>query len=178
MKLFEDDYIPLIENINAKHVFVDLPVHLVGKRGMNLETLKFLRGVVMNRKIRTNYIKKLISLDPKVIPVISTYSEVTGEIGSIALQESEIRPHFKTLAFRTFFKTFSRDINQIKDLIKSTDYVIMDWEEMELDLDDGDLQDIVEDLNKLDCTVIILVILFLKILLMKGIDHGKIVQTL
>lgn len=177
-KLFEDDYIPLIRSINAKHVFVDLPVHLEEKTGMKIETLKFLRSVVKNREIRTEYIKKFIPLGPKVIPIISTYSEITGERGSISLQEKAIRPHFKSLAFRTFFKTFTRDIQQIRKLADKNDYIIMDWEEMELDLDDSDVQDVIEDLNKLDCNVIIHRNPLPKGITMKGIDHGKIVDTI
>ena len=177
-KTFEDVYLPLIRSITADRVFVDLPVQLKAVRGMKSKTLLFLRTVVTKREQRTEYLKKLIPVAPKVIPVISTYSEVTGERGSITLQEREIRPHFKTLAFRTFFKTFPRDFTQLRDLVHRDDYIIMDWEDMELDLNDGDQQDIVEDLKKLNCNVIIHRNPFPKDITNVGLDHGKIVDTI
>lgn len=177
-KLFEDDYIPLIRNIDAKHVFVDLPIHLDGKRGMNFETFKFLQSVVSNREIRTEYTKKLIPLAPKVIPVISTYFKRTGKPDSITLQEKELRPHFKVIAFRTFMGTFFQDIKQIRLLLKNTDYIIMDWEDNELDITDGDQSDIVELLKTLDCTIIVHRNAFPKNITMVGLEHGKIINTI
>ena len=178
VKLFEDDYIPLISDINAKHVFVDLPVHLKPIRGMQPQTLLFLRTVVTKREQRTEYLKKLIPVAHKAIPVISTYSEVTGERRSITLQEREIRPHFKTIAFRTFLETFTRDILQIRDLVHRDDYIIMDWGVTELDLSDDDLLDIVEELKKLDCNVITHRNPFPKDITNKGLNHGEIVDTI
>jgi len=177
-KTFEDVYLPLIEDIKAERVFVDLPVHLKPIRGMQKPSLHFLTKVVSKREMRTEYIKKFIPFASKVIPVISTYVEITGEQGSITLQEKEIRQHFKTIAFRTFFNTYTRDISQIRDLVQDDDYIIMDWGEMELDSDDGDIRDITEDLNKLDCNVIIHRNPFPKGITMKGIDHGKIVEII
>lgn len=177
-KTFEDVYIPLTRSIKAERVFIDLPIHLKPIRGMKRPTLVFLKSVITNRQQRTIYLKKLIPVASKVIPVISTYSEVTGERGSITLQENEIRSYFKTIAFRTFFKTFTRDIQQIRDLVYDDDYVIMDWKDMELDLDDGDLQDIVEDLNKLNCNVIIHRNPIPNDITNVGLDHSKVVDTI
>lgn len=154
-KTFGNVYVPLIESIKAEQVFVDLPVHLKPSKGMKNPTLLFLRKVVAKREVRTEYIKKLKPVSSKVIPVISTYSEVSGERSSIKLQEKELRTEFDRLAFRTFFNTFLRDILQIRSVVQKNDFVIMDWEEMELDLSDGDIQDIVDELEDLDCNVII-----------------------
>lgn len=177
-KTFENVYLPIIRSIEAERVFVDLPVHLKPDRHMKKPTILFLRKVVANREKRTEYLKKFIPVASIVIPVISTYSEVTGERGSITLQENDIRPFFNTIAFRIFFNTFSRDITQIKALIHSDDYVMMDWGEMELDLDDGDIQDVVEELEKLDCNVIVHRNPFPKDITNSGLDHGKIIDTI
>ncbi len=177
-KSFEDDYLPFISNIDAKQVFLDLPVHLEEGKGMKIETLEFLRSVVKKREIRTEYIKKLIPLGPKVIPVISTYSEVNGEIGSISIQEWQIRPYFKRLAFRTFPKTFDRDLPQIRDSINDNDYIIMDWGNLELDLDDGEIQDIVGQLIELDCHIITHRNSFPTDITMSGLEHDKIVESI
>src|SRR5258708_6238510 len=76
-KSFEEVYIPLISTVKAKHVFVDLPIHLKVSTGMKLETVEFLQSVVLKREKRTEYLKKFKILNSKVIPIISTYSGVT-----------------------------------------------------------------------------------------------------
>lgn len=177
-KTFEDVYLPLIESIKAEHVFVDLPTHLKSIRGMKKPTMRFLTNVVVKREKRTEYLRKFASYATKVIPVISTYSEITGERGSITLQENEIRSFFKTIAFRTFFNTFSRDFHQIEKLVKDDDYVIMDWEQTELDMNDEDIQEIVEDLNTLNCNVIIHRNPFPLDLTNVGLDHENVVKTI
>ncbi len=177
-KIFEDVYLPLIRNIKAKKVFVDLPVQLKADRGMKRETFLFLRTVVTKRDQRTEYMKKFAPLAAKVIPVISTYSQLTGERGSITIQVNEIRPDFNTLAFRTFPETFARDIVQIQAVIKSTDYLIMDWGDMELDLEDEDQLDIIEDLKKLKCTVITHRNPFHKDITNVSLEHGEIVEKI
>lgn len=152
---FESEYLPLLKSINAKHVFVDLPIHLKRFRGMKDETLNFLLGVILKREMRTEYLKKLSLLSDKLIPVISSYSQITAERGSIIKQEKELRPDYKTLAFRTFMETFFNDIQQIEPLLKTTDFLIMDWGDRELDITDDDQNEIVEYLRDIKCTVII-----------------------
>jgi hypothetical protein len=154
-KTFEEVYIPLIANINSQKVFIDLPVHLKEKRGMKKETLSFITGIVSRRTSRTEYLKKLGSLSSKVIPVISTYFNRTNEIDSIRLQEADLRPTFNALAFRTFRDSFSRDIGQIKSIARKNDYLIMDWEDSDLDIEDPEMEEINSELSALKCTVII-----------------------
>jgi hypothetical protein len=154
-KTFEEVYLPLIANVNAQKVFVDLPVHLKEKRGMKKATLSFITGVISRRSSRTEYLKKLSPLSKKVIPVISTYFGRTNERDSIRLQEIDLRPIFSTLAFRTFRDSFSRDITQLQSIVRKNDYVIMDWEDSELDLEDPEVEEINGRLSALDCTIII-----------------------
>ena len=177
-KIFEDVYLPLLESIKVEQVFVDLPVHLKPDRQMKRPTILFLRNVVANRHIRTEYLKKFTPLSSKVIPVISTFSQVTGELGSITIQEKDLRPFFKTIAFRTFFNTFSSDITQIKALIQKDDYVIMDWGGMELDADDDDIMDIVVELEKLNCNVIVHRNPFPSSITLSGLVHGEIIDNI
>jgi len=97
---------------------------------------------------------KLASLKDFIIPVISTYSQITGERGSIRLQEQALRSTFTNIAFRTFMETFSTDIEYIKELARRDDYVLMDWGNNDLDLTEGDQEDIVKELQGLNCTII------------------------
>lgn len=152
-KKFEEVYLPIIANINARKVFVDLPVHLKEKRGMKKQTLSFITGVISRRPSRTEYLKKLSSLSDKIIPVISTYYGRTNERDSIRLQEIDLRPTFNTLAFRTFRDSFSRDITQIQSIVRKNDYVIMDWGDSELDVEDPEIEEINSQLSALKCVI-------------------------
>lgn len=153
-KAFEESYLPLIKQIKSEKVFIDLPVQLKQNDKMNSESLLFLRTVVTVRDKRTEYMLKLASLKDFIVPVISTYSQITGERGSIKLQEQALRSTFTTLAFRTFIETFSTDLAYIKELARSEDYVLMDWSNTDLDITEGDQEDIVKELRELKCTVI------------------------
>jgi len=176
-KTFEGDYIPFIKNIKSERVFVDLPVHLNAETGMKIETFKFLRGIVAKREKRTEYMKKLIPLAEKVIPVVSSYSQITGKT-EITVQENELRESFKTIAFRTFMKTFFQDMKQIEPLLNKTDYVIMDWDNEALDLEDGDQVDIVDHLKKLKCNVIVHRNSFTSSITNTGLTHGELVDAI
>jgi len=177
-KTFENVYIPLIESIKADKVFIDLPVHLPQSRSTKPPTLLFLRAVVTNREKRTEYLKKFKPVASKVIPVISSYLQVSGEGNSISLQEKEIRKDFKTLAFRTFIETFPQDIAQIKKTIKPNDFIIMDYENEELDKTDGDIQDIIADFKNLNCNIIIHRNQIPKDVTMTRLDHGNMIDTI
>lgn len=178
VKTFEESYFPIIRDIKSKYVLVDLPVHLYPKTGMQNETLLFLNSVIAKREVRTKYMQKLIPYAHKVIPIISTYIEVSGEKNTIVLQEEELREDFEILAFRTFPKTFFRDIPQIFEVIQPTDFLIMDWGETVLDKEDDDQLDIIEELKKLKCHIVIHRNPFPLDLTNSGLDHGSRVTSI
>lgn len=178
VKSFEKVYLPLIQEIKAKRVFVDLPNHLDTVRGMNPDVILFLKTVVYLRKERTEYMKKLSSLANKVIPVLSTYSQITNEIGSITKQADDLRPLFKVLAFRTFPKTFSLDMPQIEKLVRRNDYVIIDFGNREVDMDDPDLQEIGEALRRIDCNIVIHRNAFPMDITLSKLSHNEVVDII
>ena len=175
-KTFESIYIPLIKSIKAEKVFIDLPIHLPQKRNTKSPTLLFLKTVVTNREKRTEYLKKLKPVSSIVIPVISSYLQISGEGDSISLQEKEMRDDFETLAFRTFIETFSQDIEQIKKSIKPNDFIIMDFQNNDLDETEGVIQDIIQDFNKLNCNIIIHRNQIPEDVTMTGINHGSMID--
>lgn len=131
-KHFHEIYIPTLKSIKSEKVFVDLPVHLKLSTKMKKEVIEFLRSVIGDRKVRTEYLLSLNSLSDKIIPVISTYSQRTGEPNSIVLQESDLRVGYDTLAFRTSELTFSNDMNQITSIAQPHDYLFVDLENYDL----------------------------------------------
>lgn len=153
-KKFEEVYLPIIRSIKAKKIFVDLPTSIRESKGMNPEAIAFLTKVIASRTIRTQYMLKFGVMSDRVIPVISTYFDRTNEKGSINLQEADLRPTFNVLAFRTFQRSFNRDISQIKAIANQHDYVIMDWDDTVVEADDPEHQQIITKLKELPCTII------------------------
>jgi Beta protein len=153
---FELEYLPLIGKINAQKVFVDLPVHLKPDKKMPNEIIDFLSRISGDHNTKVTYYNKLLPYAPKIIPVISSYMDITGKTGSVANQEKGLRKNFPKLAFRCFSLGTLRDLIEIKKVIKPEDYLFIDWEEIDIDLvNNYEHQDIVAELKTFTCTVII-----------------------
>lgn len=175
-KKFHEIYLPTLRKIKSDRVFVDLPVHLKVTSKMKKEVIEFLRGVVGKRDVRTSYLLSLRSESDKIIPVISTYSQRTGEPNSIKLQESDLRPSFNTLAFRTSGITFSNDMVQIKAVLQQQDFLIVDLEERCLaNSDDMEAIEFMLDYIKTfsGCHVVLMNSPIDHRITNTGLDHGK-----
>jgi hypothetical protein len=156
-KTFEECYLNILKNIKCSKLFVDLPVHMKEQKGVQTDVLEFLRKVVAIRKHRTEYMIKLKPLANRIIPVISTYSDRTGEPNTIISQEGDLRPHFENLAFRTFPKTFTSDIKQIEKIALKNDYLIVDLDDYEANPNDDDLEIILQKLKQFNqCHILII----------------------
>lgn len=176
-KQFNEIYIPILNKINSKKIFVDLPVHMNDDKKVKPEVLSFLRKIVGRRELRTSYLNSLSSISDKLIPVISTYSQRTGEINSILLQEKDLRTNYNNLAFRTSPKTFKNDIKQIDEIAQKQDYLIVDLEDLLPDPQDEEIIDVIERLKKFDkCHIIVVRSAINSNITNVGLDHGKIVK--
>lgn len=123
---FEEVYISLISDISATNVFVDLPLYLKERPSMQDETLAFSRSVISNKGKRTEYLNRLASLNPKVIPVISSYLQRTGEMHTIKDQVNVLRNNFDSICFRSQYNHFLDDWDEIRNLATSSDFIILD----------------------------------------------------
>lgn len=172
---FHEVYIPVLRAIKSEKVFVDLPVQIKTSRRMKTEVLQFLTKVVGNRIERTSHLLDLNPVSKKIIPVISTYAQRTGEPNSILLQEGDLRLIFDHLAFRTSSLTFTNDMQQISKVVTEKDYLFIDLEEYSLSSDD-DLYsfDFMLDFirNFTTCPVIILNSPIHHTTTNSGLDHG------
>lgn len=178
IKTFEEIHLEIINRINAPKVFIDLPVHMKESNRVKPEVLSFLRKVVASRQQRTNYMIKLFPLSKKIIPVISTYSQRTGELNSIKLQESDLRPYFNNLAFRTVPSTFNNDLVQIQAIAQKQDYLIVDLDTYPADPNDEDVLDILDKLKTfVKCHIIIVRSAMDDSITNVGLDHGKKVKS-
>ncbi|WP_166334443.1 beta family protein [Sphingobacterium chungjuense] len=175
-KTFDQEYLPTLERIKSEKIFLDLPVHLKSSRKMTPEVLNFLRGVIEKREERTKYIILLQKLSDKIIPVISTYSQLTAEQNSIISQSNDLRSIYKTLSFRTSSTTFYNDMEQIKKVIEPQDYLFVDLEEYCLSNED-DLYSIEFMLNEIEnfkqCHVVYINSPIARSTTNSGLDHGK-----
>lgn len=154
---FEEYHGPILWKIHSEKVFVDLPTHMKPEKGMYKDVVKFIKTVTTVRKQKTAYLIKLKNYSQKIIPVISTYSQITGEPNSIKLQEADLRVHFNTLAFRTFPLTFENDLKQIESVAQSQDFLIVDLGDYIADPTNDDIIPIVEKLknfNKCHITIV------------------------
>jgi septum formation topological specificity factor MinE len=176
-KNFESVYLALIHQIKARHVFVDLPIQVKPFNSMKPESIQFLTTVVRDRHSRTEYLKRLNPLRKKIIPVISSYFEMTNERESIKLQEADLRPTYDVLAFRTTYDNLSRDFKQLKTVMLPQDYLIVDWCENDVDNKNDDNQERAEMLHNLEGTIIIHRNSIPNDVTNVGLDHGKMVTN-
>lgn len=156
-KLFEEIYSDLINNINAQKVFLDLPMYLKESGSMQEEILGFSRGTISNRTKRTNAIKKFAALNQKVIPVISSFIQKTGEANTLRLQANDLRPDFVSIAYRLIVSTFDIDWQEVTQIATTHDYIILDLDIIAPYPTSPVLRKIVQQLNAFNtCPIIVL----------------------
>jgi hypothetical protein len=174
---FEELVIPILWKIPSKKVFVDLPVHMNPDKKVQEDVVRFIKSIVENRIEKTKYLLKLKSIASKIIPVISTYSQITGEIDSIKLQEKDLRPHFTSLAYRTLPLTFENDLLQIEAIAQPKDFLIVDLNDYVADPEDEDIIPIVERLKEFKkCHITIVRSAMDHRITNVGLEHGLIVH--
>jgi hypothetical protein len=171
-KNFSSFYLPIIGRIKASRVLVDLPLYLKPGVKRKKETTEFLTSIRSMDK-RTALIKSLNLLADRIIPVISSYAHITGQPQTIVKQANDLRAKFSVLAFRTFLNSFNQDKGQILSCVQPTDYLIMDWEENELDDADLDIMEIVNTLSEFNCTIVLNRNPFPKDFKNVNINHGE-----
>jgi hypothetical protein len=174
---FEELVIPILWKIPSKKVFVDLPVHMKADKKVQEDVVRFLKGIVAKRSEKTKYLIKLKDIASKIIPVISTYSQITGEMDSIKLQEKDLRPHFTCLAYRTLPLTFENDLHQIEAIAQPQDFLIVDLNDYVADPEDEDIIPIVERLKAFKkCHITIVRSAMDHTITNVGLEPGQIVQ--
>lgn len=152
---FASYHLDLIKGIKAKNVFIDIPMHFKVQNNTKDPIKKFMRQMT-NMDNRNARLLELSSAADKIIPVISTYFNITGRRGSFAKQESVLRKKFPRIAFRIFADKFEDELSAIEMLIQPNDFVIVDFVEDEINLTYADTQDIQDRLEYFDtCPVII-----------------------
>lgn len=125
-RTFGDIHNELINEINAQHVFIDLPVYLKQTGATKDEVVAFSLRIINNLDRRCEYINMLAGSNPKAIPVISSYLLNRGEQGTIEQQHLLLRDNFERIAYRLFPLSFGVDFPIVQQLIRPTDYLIID----------------------------------------------------
>ena len=123
---FENIHNELIQNIQAQHVFVDLPIYLKQSGSVQDDVVAFSLSVIDNPDKRCEYLNKLSISNPKAIPVISSYLIKTGAIGTIEQQFVLLSPNFERIAFRLSPLSFKEDFPIVANLVRPNDYIIID----------------------------------------------------
>jgi hypothetical protein len=173
---FRDIYLELIGEIQANRVFVDLPNYLKQTGSVQDEVLSFSLAVSNNLERRTEYLNLLSGNREKVIPVISSFLLMTGEIDSIQRQFAALSPNFDSVAFRIFPTSFIEDFPIVKSLARPVDYFIIDLDQISPFPKSPPLRPIVSELKAFTgcCKVLLRSAINNEIQNVK-LDHGKVV---
>lgn len=119
-------YAELIASINAQKILIDIPSYLRLTSGTNNEVVAFMRSVAENMETRINFLDQFHDIE-KVIPVISSLIQITGETNTIRPQFLKLSEIYPNIAFRTFHNTFERDIDEIRECMRAqSDILIYD----------------------------------------------------
>lgn len=176
-KSFEAVYFPVISSIKSKYVFVDLPVHFDQKKKTKKDVLEFLRTVADKRAVRTEHMIKLAPLADRVIPVISSYFQKTGEGSTIIKQEKDLRSTFKKLAFRVLLTNIESDLQQVIQVAQPQDYLILDLQETEANIACDEIKELSHTLRSFsNCPIIILRSVVNKSITNTGLKHGELID--
>lgn len=177
-KTFESCYSSVINSIKAVKVFVDLPTHLRPTRNMKKESLTFLRTVVTKRVKRTEYVLKLKRLSNKIIPMISSYQQISGEVDSIFLQAQDLKNHFPSIAYRIMIPTYEQDIQEIKRCVRENDFIFVDYENDEIDENDWEALEIKKAIQDINAHKIIHRNQIPDSTTMTGLEHTERIETI
>ncbi|HTN19785.1 MAG TPA: hypothetical protein VL125_04885 [Pelobium sp.] len=177
-KTFEEIHLPVIAAIKSKKVFVDLPAHFIERKDTQPAVISFMTSIVNKRELRTSFMKKFNVLSDKVIPVISTYFHKTNELNTIVSQANDLRPTYSTLCFRTCLSSYKNDILQIKKVFQSQDFILLDLENCEVDINDPEIEEMINVLSDFDKSHFFLIRSALdKNMTNIGMKHGEIIDT-
>lgn len=115
-----------INAIKASKVLVDLPVYIKDTTSMPTEVVSFNRTTLSNLERRIEFFSMLEPSAQKVIPVVSSLLNKTGETDSITNQIIELRKIFPSVAVRTFTNSLDSDVQEIQDNLTAEDILIYD----------------------------------------------------
>lgn len=125
-QIYIQRYKKLLTNVNSKKILLDLPVYLRVGANTNQEVIRFFRGIISNLQRRIDYYNNYITLNRKIIPVISSLTPQTGQTDTIIAQFNALSPNYQRVAFRLFLNDFQDSINEIRSCIRETDIIIYD----------------------------------------------------
>jgi len=111
---------------NFERILVDLPTYIRDTPSMQDEVLAFNRTTLSNLQRRVDFFTMLQPAAAKVIPVVSSLFNKTGEANSITNQIVALRDIYPVIAVRTFTSTFDNDFEEIRANLTANDILIYD----------------------------------------------------
>lgn len=173
---FEQIYLDLIRSVRARHVFVDLPNYLKPSGSMKDEVVSFVRTATEHLEDRIEYVLRLSAESDKIIPVIPSYLIKTGETNSIGRQFLALTDHFSRLAYRISPLSFREDFQEVRDLARAQDFVIIDMDTIAPYPKSPPLRPIVAELSRFNtcCKVLLRSAINTEIQNVK-LEHGQVV---
>ena len=117
-----------ITQAHATRVLVDLPVYIRDTSSMQDDVLSFNRTMLSNIDRRIAFFESLAPAREKVIPVMSSLLQKTGEVGTLSTQIQAARNTFDTIAIRSFTSSFEADFGEIQAHLAPGDILIYDMD--------------------------------------------------
>ncbi|MBS4028502.1 MAG: hypothetical protein KGZ58_07675 [Ignavibacteriales bacterium] len=123
----EKIYKDLIESVNTKKILVDLPIYLSPTPSTADEVIKFFRNTISRLDKRISFYSSLNTISAKVIPVVSSLAQETGEIDTVKTQFNSLKNYFSSIAFRIFFNGFEHSMTELRGCsMRDADIIIYD----------------------------------------------------
>lgn len=150
-------YSCVILAIKSDKVFVDIPFQLKLAKKTKVDVINFLTA--MRSVEKRNKALLELSLADKMIPVISSYHNVTGVPGTIKKQVDQLRPTFRRLAFRISAKDpqFESELDQVEPFLTSSDHLLVDFDYDAVDTTNSYTSEIKKRLSEITvCPIVII----------------------
>jgi hypothetical protein len=112
----------------------------------------------------------------KMIPVICSYRNISGQTGTFQKQAADLRVKFKSIAFRISGQDpeFESEMDQAEQCLTAADYLIVDFKEDDINRKSSFIKEFTERVgNFTTCPVIVLKSAIPATLTYKELDHGE-----
>lgn len=119
-----------IENINTR-IMLDFPMYIRMKNQTQSSVIGFLTPIQADPNKRISILKdpRLVNNKDKVIPVVTYNPNSPFVQGYLSNQEKQLRAYYDQLAFRIYPLHFDDAINELPNIVRNGDIVLLDIDE-------------------------------------------------
>jgi len=124
----------LIQDINKSNikVMLDFPMYLKLKKNTDKNVIDFIQPILVDQQKRIDLLTStnLVKNKNQIIPVVTYNPNIPFLKNYLSKQETNLRPIYNQIAFRIYPQHFIMAFNEIKDLVKTDDIILLDLDEL------------------------------------------------